>query len=543
MGRQSPLVARPPRTVKVAVVGSGLAGLTAAHLVATSSTDDVEFEVHLFEKSAVLGMDSHSVSIPILQKGEGSEILWRVDVPMRSFQGGYYPQLIALYKAIGVKFRQSDFSYSFSKLTGQSENRSITTFMIYNGASGRAGISMPSAFWTSMKGTTYPFHFISNILAVFMFIGSTLLLAFNYIRISLLSAPPFRPAPDLTFGDWVEHSSPKGILARTIGLDAKWREFCMAIIVPLFSAVCTAPSEDILAHPVQEFLDYIWLTLFTHHYVVMNGVRDVVRRLAEPVHHVHTSTPIISMQRDPQDPSKVSISTGPDSWHAGFSHVVFATQANSAVPLLSSYCASLSKKSQQRPKIDDLLACLRSFTYRRNIVVNHTDGTIMPDCAKDRRDLNLIDALHLEKHDANDVCVPTSFTMATHVLPLPSHLKPLTPAYYQTTNPIIPPTDGSIISVTSLERAVLTVEAKKALQDLAKEERKWWQSQGRGRMSLGKLQGAGRRDSSAEPGIWFCGSYAHGGIPLLEGCVVSAKNVVNMGILPCEGLIPKPRGW
>jgi protoporphyrinogen oxidase len=42
----------PPRTVKVAVVGSGLAGLTAAHLlsVAKPKNGNVEFEVHLFEK-------------------------------------------------------------------------------------------------------------------------------------------------------------------------------------------------------------------------------------------------------------------------------------------------------------------------------------------------------------------------------------------------------------------------------------------------------------------------------------------------------------
>jgi 2-polyprenyl-6-methoxyphenol hydroxylase-like FAD-dependent oxidoreductase len=40
-----------PRTVKVAVVGSGLAGLTAAHLLTKPSEDDrINFEVHLFEK-------------------------------------------------------------------------------------------------------------------------------------------------------------------------------------------------------------------------------------------------------------------------------------------------------------------------------------------------------------------------------------------------------------------------------------------------------------------------------------------------------------
>ena len=40
-----------PRTVKVAVVGSGLAGLTVAHLLSkTEPGGDFEFQVHVFEK-------------------------------------------------------------------------------------------------------------------------------------------------------------------------------------------------------------------------------------------------------------------------------------------------------------------------------------------------------------------------------------------------------------------------------------------------------------------------------------------------------------
>jgi protoporphyrinogen oxidase len=39
------------RTVKVAVVGSGLAGLTAAYLLTKpSEQNEVQFDVHLFEK-------------------------------------------------------------------------------------------------------------------------------------------------------------------------------------------------------------------------------------------------------------------------------------------------------------------------------------------------------------------------------------------------------------------------------------------------------------------------------------------------------------
>lgn len=57
--RLAQFVRPPPQRIKVAVVGSGLAGLTTAYLLSTASqrTDiqyerdrPVEFEVHIFEK-------------------------------------------------------------------------------------------------------------------------------------------------------------------------------------------------------------------------------------------------------------------------------------------------------------------------------------------------------------------------------------------------------------------------------------------------------------------------------------------------------------
>jgi protoporphyrinogen oxidase len=42
----------PRRVIKVAVIGSGLAGLTAAYLLAKArpKAPGVEFEIHIFEK-------------------------------------------------------------------------------------------------------------------------------------------------------------------------------------------------------------------------------------------------------------------------------------------------------------------------------------------------------------------------------------------------------------------------------------------------------------------------------------------------------------
>ncbi len=62
-----------PRGVKVAIVGSGLAGLTAAYLLSTvhqradvrHNGGPVEYEVHVFEKVCALTPSPPSLSNPI----------------------------------------------------------------------------------------------------------------------------------------------------------------------------------------------------------------------------------------------------------------------------------------------------------------------------------------------------------------------------------------------------------------------------------------------------------------------------------------------
>ena len=180
----------------------------------------------------------------------------------------------------------------------------------------------------------------------------------------------------------------------------------------------------------------------------------------------------------------------------------------------------------------------------------------MPDNARDRRELNLIcidsasglePIARLQREDRfgeKPEILPTSYTMTTHVLQRPRGLPDRLPAIYQTTNPIIPPRTECVLSVATLERAIVTVESKQALKGLYWEDgRKRWQCAGQGRSHLGELQGAGRLLNIDGPGIWICGSFAAAGIPLLEGCVVSARNVVEQGIWEAEGIQSKIPPW
>ena len=275
-------------------------------------------------------------------------------------------------------------------------------------------------------------------------------------------------------------------------------------------------------------------------------------RLTTRVKHIHLSSLISGIRADVNDVRLASIDCQTAEGtvvHNGFNHIIFATQANRAVPLLESYLSSLPAESPLRVPIEAQIQCLRAFRYRGTIVVNHTDDTLMPDSMEDRRDLNLVcrdrsfEGNFSKVADGGKIsplCISATHTMATHMLPHPAGYPAHLPQMYQTTNPIVAPCEDSIVSVAELERAVLTPEAKECLEGLYEEkERRWWQCRVESEAKLGRLQGGGREG----PGVWICGSFAYGGIPLLEGCVVSARTVVEQGVLMSEGVALRGSPW
>jgi hypothetical protein len=460
--------------------------------------------------------------------------------------------------------------------------------LIYNGSSGRAGLGIPSRLFVDdiekpHGASHYSIVWVLPRIIIYLFF--MLQLFYHFLRLHALSIPMlYRHDSKETLGEWTKRTTPSNFFARILGMDNAWSKFVDEVVVPLFSAVCTATSDDVYRHPVNEILgehcvstnesksevsaiEYVLLTLGTNHYVVQSGVQDAVLKITSPIpaSNIHLSSFTTSVESDPLNPSTAQITFNcPDgeSIISGFDHVILATQANNAVPILSTLRTSYPAKSPLQRATDAQIACLRRFPYVQTIVVNHRDESFLPANKYDTRDLNLVCApggSALRLHKSDPLCLPPGYTMATHVVPQKTRPPVGNPSHriLQTTNPIYSPHPDSIISIARIERALVSTDSKEAQKDLiAVGVGRWkliWNSAGGAWLpfrlefarprKLGRLQAPGRLTpliasdgDKLPPGVWLCGSYAHPGIPLLEACVTSALAVVEGGIFEIEGV-------
>ncbi|KAF9402342.1 hypothetical protein BGZ94_004951, partial [Podila epigama] len=113
--------------------------------------------------------------------------------------------------------------------------------------------------------------------------------------------------------------------------------------------------------------------------------------------------------------------------------------------------------------------------------------------------------------------------MATHIMNNTATSLGSTTKFLQTTNPIFQPRADSVISSAWFERAVVNPESMKAVDEL--NELMDQQSDRLVAASSSSVSEQDKNHSMADR-VWFVGSYAYPGIPLLEGCVVSAVQVM-----------------
>lgn len=251
------------------------------------------------------------------------------------------------------------------------------------------------------------------------------------------------------------------------------RAFCEDFLYPSFAAIHTCDLEQIRQAPARDVIDYLRRgILHSPVHRTVNGADQVVATLAQPATALHLSANIACVEASGTGVQVIE----QDGSRQRFDHVILATPAPVSAKLLA------------RQHGDDR-RLLRSFDYVKSRVVVHSDPSLMPQNRRHWGSVNF-------RADAQGRR-PMASIWLNRVLPVESHAADV----FQTWNPLQEPAE--ISAEAEFPRPLLTTRSEQAIADLG----------------LAMQQQPGQRR------IWFCGSYAAHGVPLLESACASAEAI------------------
>ena len=203
------------------------------------------------------------------------------------------------------------------------------------------------------------------------------------------------------------------------------------------------------------------------------GTSDVVQRLTKGIKEIRTSTKVESFTEQGEEVF-VRHSYGTER----FDHLIVATQANHIEGMYDAIS-----------EVERLT--LQGFQNENVDVIVHTDRALLPKAKKHWSTFNMI----LAKPDEPAAAMCSVWMNRFH------DGWNLQSPVFQTINPLVQPQKESVLARISLQRPVVSQHTYQLWEQLA------------------QIQNApGRR-------IWFAGSYASEGLPLLETGVRSAKQI------------------
>ncbi|MBC7918659.1 MAG: FAD-dependent oxidoreductase, partial [Rhodoferax sp.] len=252
-------------------------------------------------------------------------------------------------------------------------------------------------------------------------------------------------------------------------------DFVDRFLIPIFAGINTVSCQAVRDYPAAVIAQYFNRAfILSSVYRAVGGASAIAQALSKRVTHQRLGARIRRVQRDGE---AVAI-TMEDGRIESFDAVVFATQANQILDLLGD--ATRVERS-----------VLKSVRYDAVRVVMHNDARLMP---ADRSDWGPVNYVLSPQFDRPMVSI-----WVNRLLPSYQHAQPL----FQTINPMLEPSPELVLQDCSLQRPIVDLATQANLQ---------------------KLQ---TLHAQAQRRVFFCGSYAAPGIPLLESAVASARSVAN----------------
>ncbi len=302
------------KKLNIAIVGSGVAGLTAAYLLNKKHT------VTVFEKNDYVGGHTHTIVIP-----DGPDAGTPVDTGFIVMNHLNYPLFTRLLSLLGVKLRDSDMSFGyFCEQTGlQYSSRGL------------------NGLYAQRKNFVNP-TFQRMVYDIFRF--------YRNAKDDLKTGA----AANFTLGEYLKSKN--------------FSEYFIAHhIIPMGAAIWSTPDEEMMEFPALSFFNFLnnhkllgitgqplWKT-------VIGGSHTYVKAIRASLHKdVIINSPVTSIARQK---GAVKISTGKK--RTTFDAVIIATHADEALTLLAD------------PTPDEK-RLLGPWRYQKNRTVLHTDEHLMP---------------------------------------------------------------------------------------------------------------------------------------------------------------------
>jgi uncharacterized protein len=308
------------------VVGAGVAGLTAAHVLQR------RFDVTLFESAERLGGHAHTHDVATADAG-----MIPVDSGFIVYNDTTYPQFRRLLDQLGVATQAAEMSMSIC-----CEGCGLE----YAGGRGPGGVL------AQPRSVLRP---------------SFLKLLFEVKRFHQQARAMIDGGNDaVALGEFLRSGGFSDYFTRHF-------------VVPVVSCVWSASTEAALDYPAR----YLFLFMDNHGMLsvsgspqwrtVTGGARSYVERVAKGLHAVHTSTPVRAVRRTQRG---VEIRDECDEV-ATFDGVVLATHADTTLGLLDQPTAAEG-------------SALAPFGYSQNETWLHTDQSLLPRASRARSSWNYL---------------------------------------------------------------------------------------------------------------------------------------------------------
>jgi len=304
--------------MKIAIIGSGISGLGAAHAL----RDDAR--ITLYESGPRLGGHTNTVDVTIDGVTAG------VDTGFLVFNERTYPNLIRLFEELSIPVARSDMSFAVSVARGGGRRLEW------------AGTDLNAVF-AQRRNLLSP-----------VFLGMLRdILRFNREATRVAQEPGRHDG--LSLGEFLDRGGYGDALRR-------W------YLLPMAAAIWSCPMATMLAYPLATFARFchnhglLQVENRPQWFTVRGGARQYVRRIAGRIPDVRLGDEVVSLKRD-----KVTGQVVVKSRHGSerYDHVVLACHSDQSLAVLSD--ADAAERG-----------VLEAVKYQPNRAVLHTDTALMP---------------------------------------------------------------------------------------------------------------------------------------------------------------------